>query len=114
MSLRSHVIRLAHTVPSLRPHLLPLLASETGGKVAVSSHPIEATLDFLANGWEHGDHASAVRHLTRVLGNADAANDIMDAWAEERPDLKARGNLVLEQMLMENLVGQFLNKHHVR
>jgi len=33
MSLRSRVIKLAHAKPDLRPHLLPLLVKQAGGKI---------------------------------------------------------------------------------
>lgn len=91
-----------------------LQSLKSQGHRTAGARPLESTLDFLANGWEHGDHDDAVEHLTEVLGNADAANEIMDLWDKERPDLKARGNVMQQQMLMENLVGQVFYKHHIR
>lgn len=37
MTLRSRVIKLAHAKPDLRPHLLPLLVKQAGGKIPANA-----------------------------------------------------------------------------
>lgn len=67
MTLRAHIIRLAHANPALRPHLLPLLKESGVGKTAIAKD----TEDFIAWALERDQawsESEVQRFLERVLG----------------------------------------------
>ena len=112
-NLRSKLVRLAHSRPDLRPHLLPLLAGDEARTAATSHVAAKDTMDFVT--W-------ALRTQTRVpIDRALAFLERNGVQQSVRTDETKRGQPVGEGELVEiqanNAPGDLLDllqPHHLR